>query len=112
MTEKHDQLIDQALSWLQDDNYTDIEFEVKVPNRTGERLRNGNNSPRKPYYAIDIIGRNGSKKIAVECGGSKATKLDSLLGIFNEVWVFPYGGQEPYQWQEGMTLCQRCGHTI
>jgi len=107
MSEKHDQLKNLAIDWLREHDYNDIEMEVKVLSPPTPR------SPsHKGKYSIDIVGRNGNKKIAIECGGSKPIKLNNLLGLFNEVWVFPYGDTMPLQWREGMNICQNCGHTI
>jgi len=101
-----------AITWLNDNNYNDIEIEVKIPNPTGQKYRSSNTTIRKAYYAIDVVGRNGNEKIAIECGGSKSTKLDNLLGLFNEVWVWPYGDIVPYKWIAGNDICQNCGHII
>ena len=104
--------MDLAIVWLQKHNYNDIEVEVKVPNHTGGKYRNSNTTTRRAYFAIDVVGRDGHKKIAVECGGSKSEKLDALLGVFNEVWVLPYAEVAPFRWQEGIAICQNCGHII
>ena len=112
MSEKHRKLIELATTWLEENNYNDIEFEVKVPNPTGKKYSNSDTTPRKAYFALDVIGRNKNKKIVIECGGSKATKLNALLGLFNEVWVLPYGATIPYCWDREKDICQSYGHII
>ena len=111
MSEKHNQLRDLAIAWLKKHNYSDIEIEVKIPNYSGKNYK-GSIYSNKPYYSIDVVGRGDGKKIAVECGGNQSIKLDSLLGLFNEVWVLPYGKRIPFQWREGMVVCQNCGHIV
>lgn len=111
MSDKHNQLKDLAIAWLKSNGYNDIELEVKLPNPSGIS-RSGHPYTAKPYYRIDIVGRFNNKKIALECGGSQSTKLDNLLGLFNEVWVLPYGMTKPFQWHQGMSACQNCGHQI
>lgn len=101
MSEKHKHLIHKTIDWARQRGYDDIEVEVKVPKTNS----NG-------YYSIDLVARTNHKKIAVECGGSKIGKLNELLGLFNEVWVFPYGNTKPYLWDESMIICQNCGHQI
>lgn len=114
MSEKHNQLRDLAIAWLKKNNYDDIEIEAKIPNLSGETYKGSKTFQAKgiTYYAVDVVGHAGNKKIAVECGGSRSTKLDNLLGLFNEVWVLPYGETTPFQWHEGMVICQGCGHLV
>ena len=107
MSEKHNQLVDLAIAWLRSNNYNDIEVEVKVPSDVPAR-----SYPYRRYYSLDVVGRDGSKKVVVECGGSKSSKLDTLLGLFDEVWVLPYGAKTPYQWETGKDICQNCGHIV
>ena len=114
MSIKHDQLREVGIDWLQNQGFNDIEVKVKIPNHSGKNYKGGRGGEhlRKPYYAIDIVGRKEGKKVVMECGGSKSIKLDNLLGEFNEVWVLPYGEAEPFQWKMGMELCQNCGHIV
>ncbi len=110
-TDKHSLLVQRAAHWLFRRGIADIEFEVRIPKL--EAITNkGKASFKKSNYKIDIVGRDSSTKIAIECGGSRIKKLNDLLGLFNEVWVFPYGENEPFLWKEGMYICTSCGHTI
>lgn len=102
---KHEELKVRAVKWLNEQGFNDIEIEARILNfQTGKAWRGS--------FVVDVIARNENKKIIVECGGSKTIKLDSLIKLFDEVWVLPYGEATPYQWKEGMVLCQNCGHLI
>lgn len=103
---KHRRLIDRAIGWLEMKGFTDIEPEVSI-------LKEGGGSAliSKCYYKIDVVGRKDGKKIAIECGGSRIEKLIDISGYFNEVYILPYGG-EPFLWEEGLNVCQNCGHII
>ena len=99
---RHKNLKDQAIEWLKKRGIEDIELEVRTLKSTGERLD-------WITFKVDIVGRSNSSKIAIECGGSPKSKLNELLPYYDEVWVFPYGQQEPYLWKLGMNLCKNCG---
>ena len=102
MPEKHREKVREAIKWLGEFCDGSPLVEVKVPN-----CENG-----KGYYSVDVVSKSDRSQIAVECGGSAVSKLNALLGLFNEVWVFPYGLEIPYQWREGIQCCPCCGHII
>ena len=113
MSQKHEELKKRAMDWLLANGYNDIEIEVKIPSSSGL-----NRKGKMPFregmccFIVDIVGRKDGKKIMVECGGSKPTKLDALLPRFDEIWLLPYGESTPIRWQEGTQTCQTCGHFI
>lgn len=99
MSDKHTYKIGMGVAWLRENGYDSILVEAKVPKLLA-----------KGYYAIDLVGIKNGTKIALECGGSVTRKLNALLEIFTEVWVFPYNESEPYRWSDDMIICQNCGH--
>lgn len=101
-TEKHRRQKKKAIEWLKERNIDDILIEAKTLKPSGDRLD-------FITWTVDVVGRAGSLKIAIECGGTNERKLNELLSFYNEVWIFPYGGQGQYRWWEGRSLCHQCG---
>ena len=101
---KHSDLKIAALEWLEARGFKDIELEVTI-------LYNSEGNHRRKFM-IDVVGRRKGKKVAVECGGSLNNKLDTLLGLFHEVYVLPYGREEPVKWKKGSEICHCCGNAL
>ena len=79
-----------------------VELEYPVNGRT----------PAKDNFKVDVLGIMGGRKIAVECGGSRRGKLIKLAGLVSEIYIWPYGAEEPYRWGENTGVCNTCGHKI
>jgi len=101
---KHTELKYLAVDWLQSQGYEDIELEVHVLQKIAGR------KPGRGSFKIDVVGRKDGKRVAVECGGSKDTKLAVLATLFHEIYILPYGSTEPYTWEWGMQICGECGN--
>ncbi len=100
---KHGKLVKTATIWLEQNKFTNVEYEFKV--------HRGNGLLPKTYQ-IDIVVELNGIRFAIECGGSKPDRLDELLESFDYVFVFPHGWTVPYAWRAGMNLCKNCGQTI
>ena len=66
--------------------------------------------PSGGRFRFDVVGEIGKRRIAVECGGSRALGKKSLL--VNKLFILPYGETIPVLWSRGTQICSVCGHRV
>jgi len=76
---------------------------IKYEKRLGET---------KQSVVIDVYGELNNKKIAIECGSNRRTKLNRAKNLVDVIYILPYHETIPYEWNNRIKFCQSCGHII
>lgn len=112
MAEEHDALKEKATAWLEQRGFSDIVVEPKIA-IVGEFAGNTVPSRSKEYgptLSPDIVGRDGARKLVVECGSIMETdRLYVFRDLGFEVYLWPYDADEPFLWSENVGFCRFCG---
>ena len=75
----------------------------------------GNKVPRRKgsMVVVDVIGWLPSgEAIAVECGGSRASKLLKLSKYVRDIYILPHNADLPFIWKPNMKICRACGNKL
>lgn len=97
MEARHRILQLRAARWLESLGYS-VGIEVSIPM-----------DKRRYKYRVDVYGKLNGKQCAVEVGGTKPDRLNELLRLFDEVYIWPFSSNEPIKWSDNMQLCHICG---
>lgn len=78
-TKRHNLLVRKVLREMMNKGFTDFYREVRVD--TNRRI-----------VFVDLVIAKGNKIIAIECGDTSMSKLNTLMKYFSDVWWYRYDG--------------------
>lgn len=113
-SEEHNELEEKAIAWLRQQGFVDILVEARISvvgDSAGEVMTKDDHPPFGSTLRPDVVGFSSTRKVIVECGSpGPVSRLFTFRNLGYEIYIWPYGEEEPYRVTRGVSFCSECGH--